>query len=248
MRIVGVSIAVFALVGCASNPLQHAQFWSIDQCVSAPSAQIQFKTKDGSTLATVPRANCLAVAAAARKIEAVAGYHADRILIASIEDLNAFATLDKSNKPVIVVTVGMLTTLGSDEAAWAGLLGHEIAHHIRHHGQGRAEAKTGAQQTGQAAGNLIAQLIPGVGGFIAGNAANFAATNAIYGAYTRPQESEADELGLRWMAASGYDPKGMERLFDELAKDRPGLPTFLSTHPGAEDRAQMVRRFIATGK
>jgi len=62
----------------------------------------------------------------------------------------------------------------------------------------------------------------------------------------RSQEGEADELGLKWMVAAGYDPHGMERLFDVLAKQSTGgLPGFLSTHPGAEDRAQLVRDFIA---
>jgi predicted Zn-dependent protease len=233
-------------MGCATNPLQNARYWKIEQCSGALTPIARFNRADGAILANIPRASCAAVVAAASRIEGVAGYRADQILIADPDTPNAFATQNKDNRPVILVTLGMLKSLGSDEAAWAGLLGHEIAHHVKNHGAGRKEAQAGAQVTGQVLGNVIAQLIPGVGGFVAGNAASFAAANAMYGAYTRPQEREADDLGLRWMVAAGYDPRGMERLFSALAKSGAALPGFLSTHPGAEDRAKMVQDFIAS--
>ncbi len=248
MRIV-LCFATFAfLAGCATNPLQNARFWKVEKCTGMGTPDVRFTRADSSTLAIVPRASCAALVAAAGKIQGVANYQVNQIWIADTEAPNAFATLDKSQRRLIVVTMGMLKALGSDEAAWAGLLGHEIAHHFRNHREGRAEAQAGARAAGQAAGNVIAQLIPGLGGFVAGNAANFAATNALYGAYTRPQESEADSLGIKWMVAAGYDPRGMERLFNVLGKHSAGLPGFLSTHPGAEDRGQMVRDFITGEK
>jgi len=207
---------------------------------------VKFTREDKTELATVPRVACERLQTAVTKIQREANYSVDRVLISNIEDVNAFATLDKNNRPAVIVNIGMLKTLSADEDAWAGLLGHEIAHLVKRHREGRDDAKAGAQTSGQAVGNVVAQLIPGVGGFVAGNAASFATANALYGAYTRPQEREADELGLKWMVAAGYDPHGMERLFDVLAKQSTGgLPGFLSTHPGAEDRAQMVRDFIA---
>jgi predicted Zn-dependent protease len=246
LTLVAVSAVAAQLMGCATNPLQNAQIWNIEQCSNALTPMVRFNRADGAILANIPRSTCAAVASAASKIEGVAGYRAEQIHIADPDAPNAFATQDKDRRPVILVTLGMLKALGSDEAAWAGLLGHEIAHHVRNHGAGRKEAQVGAQATGQVLGSVIAQLIPGVGGIIAGNAASFAAANSMYGAYTRPQEREADELGLRWMVASGYDPRGMERLFNALAKSSGALPGFVSTHPGAEDRAKMVRDFIAS--
>jgi hypothetical protein len=67
---------------------------------------------------------------------------------------------------------------------------------------------------------------------------------AMYGAYTRPQEAEADQLGLTWMVAAGYDPRGLTRLFEILSKQS-SLPAFLSTHPGAEDRAKTVQDYVS---
>lgn len=225
--------------------MQGAKTWEVEKCASKSESSVRLLDKDRTAVvATVPRASCEALMRVERKIEAVASYHATQLYIASPDAPNAFATLDKNQQPVIVVTLGMLQALHGDEDAWAGLLGHEIAHHVQNHSAGREDAKASAQATGQTMGNVIARLIPGVGGFIAGNAANLTAANAMYGSFTRPQEAEADELGLKWMVAAGYDPQGMERLFRVLATNTSGLPGFLSTHPGAEDRARKVREFI----
>ena len=88
-------------------------------------------------------------------------------------------------------------------------------------------------------------LFRSVGGFVAGNAVNFIASNAMYGAYTRPQEAEADELGLQWMTAAGYNALGMVRLFDLLGKQA-SFPTFLSTHPANDDRIRLAREYAAS--
>jgi len=154
-----------------------------------------------------------------------------------------FAAYDKAGKATIVVTKGMLSLLHDDEPAWAGLLGHETAHLVKHHSEGRATAAAGAWAGGELVAIALSLLIPGFGGFVAGTAGGTAANKALYGAYTRPQEAEADQLGLQWLVSAGYDPHGMQRLFELLAKQSSG-PTFLSTHPGAEDRAKMVRDYI----
>lgn len=244
MRAFLAPVVILALSGCASNPLQNAGVWEIEKCAEMRTPQVKFTRSSTSTNEVISRTSCEAIVAAAANIGQVAYYHADKLFLADSDDVNAYATVDGAQRPVIVVTFGMLRALRSDETAWAGLLGHEIAHHVKNHGQGRDEAKAGAQTARGAAGNVIATLIPGVGGFIAGNAASFVVGNAMYGAYTRPQEREADELGLKWMIAAGYDPEGMLRLFEVLAKYSTGLPVFLSTHPGAEDRGQMVREYI----
>ena len=141
----------------------------------------------------------------------------------------------------------MLTAIGPDEAAWAGLLGHEIAHHVKRHSEGRGGAATTAAVTGNVLANVVSYAIPGVGGLVGGTIAGTAAQNAVYGAYTRPQEAEADEVGLKWMVAAGYDPQGMLRLFKALsASGSSSMPAFLSTHPANEERARMVEAFIAS--
>ena len=244
MRAILPLLVLAALAGCASNPLRDAQLWKIEPCADAIARDVRFHTAGGSGPVVVQSASCGAVVKALGRIEKAAGYRANQVYIADPEAPNAFATLDETRRPVIVVTLGMVQALGADEAAWAALLGHEIAHHVRSHSAGRKEARAEAEAAGQVAANVIAQFLPGIGGFLAGNVANFVAANALYGAYTRPQEAEADRFSLAWMVAAGYDPNGMTRLVEVLAKGGGLLPGFLSTHPGADDRAQMVRDYL----
>ena len=250
MRPAVVAIAVLAvstLSGCATKPSANARGWNLDQCADSPSATVELNRPDGTQAASIPRATCIALRSAAEKIQAQAGFQLSRIYIADVKAPNAFATRDKSGKPVAAVTLGMLTTIGPDEAAWAGLLGHEIGHHVKRHGEGRKSAATSAAVTGNVVANVISYAIPGVGGILGGTIAGTAAQNAMYGSYTRPQEAEADDVGLKWMVAAGYDPQGMLRLFKALsAGGASSMPAFLSTHPANEERARMVEAFIAS--
>ena len=250
MRPAVAAIAVFAasaLSGCATQPSSSARGWNLDQCADSPSATVDLKRPDGTLAASVPRESCIALRSAAQKIQAQAAFRLTRLYVANVQASNAFATRDKSGNPVAAVTLGMLTAIGPDEAAWAGLLGHEIAHHVKKHDEGRKSAATSASVTGNVVANVFSYAIPGVGGLIGGTLAGAAAQNAMYGAYTRPQEAEADEVGLKWMVAAGYDPQGMLRLFKALsAGGASSMPAFLSTHPANEERSRRVEAFIAS--
>lgn len=230
--------------GCATSPLSGARYWQIDGCTSRPTDNVRFNRADGTQIAIVPRRTCEAINSAALKIQSASGFYLSRVLIADPDDPNAFATRDKNGNPIAIVTLGMMTSLGSDEDAWAGLLGHEIAHLVRRHSDSRADAQASARGAGEVIANVVSMAVPGVGGFIGGTVAGTATQMAVYGSYTRPQEAEADELGLQWMVAAGYDPRGLLRLFDVLRR-RASMPAFLSTHPAAQDRTQAVEAFIA---
>jgi predicted Zn-dependent protease len=250
MRPALAAIAAFALGalnGCATDPAASGRGWNLEQCADSQSETVNLNRPDGTKAASVPRASCVALRSAAEKIQAQAAFKLTRIYIADVKTPNAFATRDKAGKPVAAATLGMLTAIGPDEAAWAGLLGHEIAHHVKRHSEGRQSAVTTAAVTGNVLANVVSYAIPGVGGLVGGTIAGTAAQNAVYGAYTRPQEAEADEVGLKWMVAAGYDPQGMLRLFKALsASGSSSMPAFLSTHPANEERVKMVEAFIAS--
>jgi predicted Zn-dependent protease len=233
---------LLAFAGCASNPLAKARYWNLDQCIRSTTPEVTFNRMDGST-ASLPRATCERMAAAAGKIQIAASYSVANLYLADATQVNAFATKDKQGAPIIVVTLPMATALGTDEAAWAGLLGHETAHLVQRHAEARRRAQAGAYGAGQAVATGLGFLIPGVGGLIGGTVGGTLAQNAVYGAYTRPQESEADDLGLKWLIAAGYDPRGMERLFDLLGRQS-SLPAFISTHPAPDDRAAKIRELL----
>jgi predicted Zn-dependent protease len=142
-----------------------------------------------------------------------------------IEDdsLNAFAL---PGGKVFVNTGAILQT--NSEAELAGLLSHEIAHAVLSHGFQLVTS-----------GNLTANLLQFVpyGGW---------ATNLLVFGYSRDMERQADELGTRLLAASGYAADGLYNLMetlDEVGGDRP-LFEWLSTHPDTDERIQNLRTQI----
>jgi predicted Zn-dependent protease len=237
------------LVGCASNPYASARYWNLEQCATMSAQAMRFTRADGALIALIPKTTCDALHSAASKMQYEARFSVSRLIASDVEAANAFATRDKEGQALIGVTIGMLEALGSDEAAWAGLLGHELAHHVKGHGAGRADAKASAQAAGTTVGNVLSYGVGGLGGYMAGLIGGTLTQSAIYGAYTRPQEAEADDLALGWMVAAGYDPRGLWRLFEILSAKNPSvLPPFFSTHPGGDDRKRAIEAFIAANQ
>ena len=65
-------------------------------------------------------------------------------------------------------------------------------------------------------------------------------------AFSRAQESEADHLGLVYMAKAGYHPGAARDLWVRMAQASSGArpPEFLSTHPSPETRIQQIEGWI----
>jgi predicted Zn-dependent protease len=72
-----------------------------------------------------------------------------------------------------------------------------------------------------------------------------AATLGLILPFTRDQESEADEIGLLYMAKAGYDPREAVKLwrnFESYGGGRP--PEFLSTHPSPGTRIDRLNALM----
>jgi predicted Zn-dependent protease len=64
--------------------------------------------------------------------------------------------------------------------------------------------------------------------------------------YNRLQESEADRLGLIFIAMAGYDPHTAIDFWKRMSAKKEGgfLPEFLSTHPADETRIRNMEKLI----
>lgn len=154
----------------------------------------------------------------------------------------------------VYVTRGLLALM-NDEAELASVLGHEVGHVAARHAAKRQQTAT------------ITQVLAGLVGAVAGNSGlgGLVGRGAGVGAdlitkgFSRSQEYQADDLGVRYLASAGYDPLAssdmlailgaQEALEARIAGRKSGLPTWASTHPNSADRVERAReKAQATGR
>jgi len=139
------------------------------------------------------------------------------------DDINAFALPGGK----VFVNAGAIMHTNS-EAELAGLLAHELSHAVLSHGFQLATQ-----------GNLTAnvtQYVP-----YGGTLANLLVLN-----YSRDMERQADALGTRILASSGYAADGMRNLMVTLDKEERDRAVFawLSSHPDAKERISNLESLI----
>lgn len=128
----------------------------------------------------------------------------------------------------------------------AGVLGHEIGHVVARHGAEHLAKAQLMQGLGGAA--VIAASDPDRPGASQRNAMLAMAIGQLINMrFGRDDELESDRLGVRLMAESGYDPRGLIALMKVLDKSTEGKgrpPEFFSTHPNPEHRVQEIQAAI----
>ena len=143
----------------------------------------------------------------------------------------------------VAVYTGMFP-VSRDDAGLAAVLGHEVSHAIARHGgerlsqqlavQGGVAAATAALAGGDA---NMAQLVT--------SALGAGATVGVLLPWSRTQESEADHLGLIYMAKAGYPPQAARDLWVRMASQGGARqPEFLSTHPLPETRIKQIDAWL----
>ncbi len=147
----------------------------------------------------------------------------------------------------IAATRGILLKI-DNEAELASLLGHELGHvNARHTARQMSQAALTQTLVGGASAMAGSQ---GAGwGDLVGQVGNISA-GALLASYSRDNEREADDLGLRYMAAAGYNPDGFEDLMDilrNLSRHKANAVELLfATHPMSDERYQTAIEAINT--
>ena len=118
----------------------------------------------------------------------------------------------------------------------AAVIGHEIAHVTAKHSNERANR---TKLSG--VGIQVAAVLLGGGNqgatYTAYEALNQGVPLLVLLPFSRNQESEADVVGLEYMARAGFDPRQAVPLWQNMMKESGGAPSeFLSTHPSGEKR------------
>ena len=152
--------------------------------------------------------------------------------------VNAFALPGGFN----YVTRGILAHFNS-EAELIGVMGHELGHVTARHGA-RQMTQQQLAQVGLVAGMILVPKFQDFAGLAQ------AGLGLMFLSFSRGDETQADELGLRYMYRAGYDPREMPKVFamlDRVSQAAGGdrLPQWLSTHPNPENRQQHLAELIA---
>ena len=137
-----------------------------------------------------------------------------------------------------------------DDAGLATVIGHEVGHAVAHHGAERISEAMLLQTGGQFLGVAVSAADPRWQ----------QVTLLAYGAgtklgrelpHSRAQESEADHIGLIYMARAGYDPKAAIEFWQRFAQynqqhggNNSPLAGFLSTHPLDQTRIQQLQKWL----
>jgi len=159
-----------------------------------------------------------------------------------VEDKNANAWAMAGGK--VVVYTGILSP-ARNETGLAVVMGHEIAHVVANHGEERMSQELIAQMGGMALSTALEQY-PGQTTDLFMAAYGLGAQVGVLLPYSRVQESEADHLGLIFMAIAGYDPRAAVDFWQRMARKKQGAspPELLSTHPADATRIRNIERLI----
>jgi predicted Zn-dependent protease len=175
----------------------------------------------------------------AKRIEAVAGRDKPafewKVTLLRKNEANAYCLPGGK----IVVYTGILP-LTENDAGLATVLGHEVAHATAEHAAERIER----EHLTRVAAAIIA-------GGVAFTPRQYVRVVALLGAagslpFSRSQESEADHIGLVYMARAGYDPRTALTFWNRMRQASKGKepPEFASDHPSDEHRIQRIEQWL----
>jgi predicted Zn-dependent protease len=145
-----------------------------------------------------------------------------------------------------VYVTRQLMALMNDEAELAGVLGHEVGHVAAQHGQRRQKAAQRNAIGGALLGALAGAFLGDSG--LAGLVQKGIGTGSqlLTLKFSRSQEYEADDLGIRYLASGGYDPRALSDMLASLAAqsnldaqvagNARSTPEWASTHPDPASR------------
>lgn len=168
------------------------------------------------------------------------GYH---FAVLDSNEINAFACPGG----LIFVTRGLLREV-QDEDQLANVIGHEVAHVAKRHGIGAIKKSRWTKFGFYAAGEVGKHYTPSEIGQLVNefqNVVSDVAKRVIEKGYSKGDEKEADNLGMRYATNAGYDPLAMKEFIQhELAQGIGNDTGPFSSHPSHETRLKEVGNTI----
>jgi predicted Zn-dependent protease len=237
-----IAAIVFGLAACATVPItgrKQVLLLSESQEVSLGLQSYQ-DVLSKEKLSTDPAANALVQRVGAR-IAAATGkrYAWEFKVVDKPGTVNAFCLPGGK----VVVYTGILPVTQT-EAGLATVIGHEVAHAIARHGGERVSenmiANIGLEAVSAGMGAKDPTIAKNVTGLLGAGV-----QVGVLLPFSRTQESEADHLGLIYMAKAGYAPEEAVAFWQRMAAASHGAPPeLLSDHPSDASRIQRIQGWL----
>ena len=144
----------------------------------------------------------------------------------------------------VVVYTGLLP-IAKDDAGLAVVMSHEIAHIIARHGSERMTQGLLVELGGIGLSEALSSYPQQTQNLFL-KSYNVTTTYGVLLPYSRTHESEADHIGLIFMAMAGYDPHEAVNFWQRMAAAKTGSspPEFLSTHPTDDRRIRDIQNLL----
>jgi predicted Zn-dependent protease len=246
---VALVAATFFNSGCGTVPITgRSQFTALvsqDQEMTLGLTSFD-QLKQNTPISHDAAANAL-VQKVGKRIAAIAGPDMPKaqweFVVFDSKEANAFCLPGGK----VGVFTGILP-ITKDEAGLATVIGHEVAHAVARHGAERMSEGMVIQLGGQALGTAMAKSDPRVTA-LASTAYGLTTEVGRELPHSRAQESEADHIGVIYMARAGYDPEAAVQFwqrFMDFNKQNGGssTPSFLRTHPTDETRIKQLQGWL----
>ena len=215
----------------ATSTQQYSEFLKANK-VSADQAHTEMVRRVGKRI----QAAVEAYMAENKMSDRLAGYNWEFNLVESAE-VNAWCMPGGK----VVVYTGILPVT-RDENGLAVVLGHEIAHAIAEHGNERMSQGMLTQMGSTALSELIKDK-PDQTKQLWNSAFGAGVQVGALLPFSRLHESEADHLGLIFMAMAGYNPEQAVEFWQRMsAQGGKKPPEFMSTHPADARRVEQIRK------
>ncbi len=247
-------VAVAVWIGaCANVPITGRQQFNIvseQTLISTSHDEYQQFLKE-NTLSSDAAATRLVKRVGANIQQAVTRYFADQQQAAALDgyaweynlvvDTEANAWCMPGGK--VMVYTGILP-ITQNESGLAVVLAHEIAHAVAKHGNERLSNALMIQLGGLALDQALHQK-PQETRDMYNQAYGIGSEVGLMLPFSRVQETEADELGLIFMAMAGYDPQQAVAFWERMARQAGSAPPqFLSSHPSDQTRIANLNKFM----
>ncbi len=249
LRLILLLTALLVIAACATVPITGRKQFNLISAgeMNTMSFQQYDQVIAESQLSTDAVATAMVKRVGVRIQGAVEKYFADRGQSSYLRGYEWEFNLIESDEPNAWCMPGGKVAFYSgilpvclDDTGVAVVMGHEIAHAIAKHGSERMSHQMALQMGGMALSEAVSSK-PNETQALYMSAF---AVGAQYGAmlpYSRQHESEADHMGLIFMAMAGYDPQQAPAFWERMAAgggQKP--PEFMSTHPSDATRVRQL--------